>query len=70
MDYILFTHQQKNRALLNIGGISNISILPKNSSKDKIIAFDTGPGNMIIDGMMYHLFRKSFDKTGMIAKKG
>ncbi len=70
MDYILFTHKTKNRALLNIGGISNITVLPKNTSKDKIFAFDTGPGNMIIDGMMYHLFRKRMDKNGEAAKKG
>ncbi|HEY3250721.1 MAG TPA: anhydro-N-acetylmuramic acid kinase [Ignavibacteria bacterium] len=70
MDYILFTHKQKNRALLNIGGISNITVLRKKSSKDNVIAFDTGPGNMIIDGMMYHLFKKPFDKNGAIAKNG
>lgn len=70
MDYILFTHKQKNRALLNIGGISNITILTKNTVKNDVIAFDTGPGNMIIDGMMYHLFRKPIDKNGVAASKG
>ncbi len=70
LDFILFTHKTKNRALLNIGGISNITILKKNGSKGNVIAFDTGPGNMIIDGMMYHLFRKEYDKGGKIAQKG
>jgi len=70
LDYILFTHKTKNRALLNIGGISNITVLPKNATKDKVFAFDTGPGNMLMDGMMYHLFHKQLDKDGMTAKKG
>lgn len=70
LDHILFTHKTKNRALLNIGGISNITLLKKNSRKEDVFAFDTGPGNMIIDGMMYHLFRKKFDKNGKVAAKG
>ncbi len=70
LDHILFTHRSKNRALLNIGGISNITFLKKNSRKEDVFAFDTGPGNMIIDGMMYHLFSKKFDKNGSIAAKG
>lgn len=70
LDYILFTHKTRNRALLNVGGISNITVLPSNVKKENVIAFDTGPGNMLIDGMMYHLFRKPIDKNGMTAKKG
>ena len=70
LDHILFTHRTKNRALLNIGGISNITVLKKNARKSDVYAFDTGPGNMIIDGLMYHLFRKKFDKNGSIAAKG
>lgn len=70
LDFILFTHKTKHRALLNIGGISNITILKRNGKKSEVLAFDTGPGNMIIDGMMYHLFRKEYDKGGRIAGKG
>jgi len=70
LDHILFTHKSKNRALLNIGGISNITILKKNATKRDVFAFDTGPGNMIIDGLMYHLFKKKFDKNSAAAKKG
>ncbi|MBZ0202056.1 MAG: anhydro-N-acetylmuramic acid kinase [Ignavibacteria bacterium] len=70
LDYILFTHNSKNRALLNIGGISNITILPAGASKEEVFAFDTGPGNMIIDGLTYHLFRKGYDKGAVFAKKG
>jgi anhydro-N-acetylmuramic acid kinase len=70
LDYILFTSKTKNRALLNIGGISNITILKKNCSKGDVIAFDTGPGNMLIDGLTQKLFGKKFDRDGMIAEKG
>lgn len=70
LDYILFTHKTKNRALLNIGGIANITVLKKNARKQDVIAFDSGPGNMLIDGMMYHLFKKPYDKGGANAKKG
>ncbi len=70
LDHILFTHKTLNRALLNIGGISNITVLKKNASKKDVFAFDTGPGNMLIDGFMYHLFRKKYDKNGLIALKG
>lgn len=70
LDHILFTHKSKNRALLNIGGIANITVLKKNARKQDVFAFDTGPGNMIIDGLMYHLFKKKYDKNSLIAKKG
>jgi anhydro-N-acetylmuramic acid kinase len=70
LDYILFTSKTLNRALLNIGGISNITILPKNCMKSDVLAFDTGPGNMLIDGIANRLFHKPFDKSGVFAKKG
>ncbi len=70
LDYILFSSKKISRALLNIGGISNITVLPKNCSKDEVIAFDTGPGNMLIDGLMKKLYDKEFDKDGLIAGKG
>jgi anhydro-N-acetylmuramic acid kinase len=70
LDYILFRSKIRNRGLLNIGGIANITILPKSCSKDEVIAFDTGPGNMLIDGLMQKLFTKPYDKDGRTAKKG
>lgn len=70
LDHLLFSDRKKNRGLLNIGGISNITILPKNSPISSVFAFDTGPGNMLIDGLMYHLYHKKFDKDAKIAKKG
>ena len=65
----MFTHKSLNRALLNIGGIANITLL-KDAAKADVTAFDTGPGNMLIDGLMYHLYKKPYDKNGSIARQG
>jgi anhydro-N-acetylmuramic acid kinase len=70
LDYILFRSGKLNRGLLNIGGIANITILPKSCSKNDVIAFDTGPGNMIIDSLMQKLYNKPFDRNSSVAKKG
>ena len=69
-DSILFSHAKLNRAIQNIGGIANVTFLPVNSGADKIIAFDTGPGNMIIDGLMTLLKNKKYDNHGNLAAKG
>ncbi len=69
-DYIMFRSNKHNRGLLNIGGIANITIIPKNGSLNNVFAFDTGPGNMIIDNIMRGLFNKPFDKSGHVASKG
>lgn len=69
-DYLLFRSKRKNRGLLNIGGIANISVIPKNSSPADVIAFDTGPGNMMIDFLMKKLFGKQFDNYGKTAGSG
>ena len=59
-----------DRVLLNIGGISNITYMKKNASIHDIYAFDTGPGNMLIDMACMKLFNRSYDKDGLIASKG
>lgn len=69
-DFLLFRSKTKNRALLNIGGIANISVIPKNAKATEVIAFDTGPGNMLIDSLMKMFFNKQFDKDGKIAASG
>lgn len=69
-DFILFNSREKNRALLNIGGISNFTILNKNETAKNVIAFDTGPGNMLIDILTKKFFNKDFDENGEIAKSG
>ena len=69
-DWLVFRSKNEHRALLNIGGISNITHLPKNSSIKDVRAFDTGPGNMIIDQLVKIFFNLPFDKNGAIAKTG
>ncbi|MBU2443970.1 MAG: anhydro-N-acetylmuramic acid kinase [Bacteroidetes bacterium] len=69
-DYITFRSNRTNRALLNIGGISNITLLKKKCKLEDVIAFDTGPGNMMIDYLMKKLFRRKFDKDGKTAFRG
>ena len=69
-DYIIFHSNEKNRALLNIGGISNFTILNKKGTQEDVIAFDTGPGNMMIDFLMNRFFNKEYDENGAIAASG
>ena len=69
-DYIIFHSSEKNRALLNIGGISNFTILNKDKGLQDVLAFDTGPGNMLIDTLTKKMFNKDFDKDGNLARSG
>jgi anhydro-N-acetylmuramic acid kinase len=71
-DYILFQHTKRSRILQNIGGISNLTYLPANGTLDDIIAFDTGPGNMVIDGLIGLISnnKKTYDHNGLTAAKG
>jgi anhydro-N-acetylmuramic acid kinase len=68
-DHILFSHRTKNRVLQNIGGIANLTFLPAGGQIGDIIAFDTGPGNMIIDQLVCRTTggKLTFDKGGKIA---
>lgn len=69
-DFLVFRSQKKHRAILNIGGIANITLLKKNCTVNDVYAFDTGPGNMLIDGAMKVFFNKEYDKNGSVAKQG
>jgi anhydro-N-acetylmuramic acid kinase len=69
-DYIIFRSKDINRGLLNIGGIGNMTTLPKNCTVKDVFAFDTGPGNMIIDGFMKKYYNKGYDEDGQIASTG
>lgn len=69
-DYLIFSSARKSRALVNIGGITNITVLPKNCSLDDVKAFDIGPGNMCIDEAMKILYDKECDKDGLVAMSG
>jgi anhydro-N-acetylmuramic acid kinase len=70
LDFCLFRHATKNRLLLNLGGIANVSALPAGAGVDDVLAFDTGPSNMVIDACMLRLFEKRFDANGAIAARG
>jgi anhydro-N-acetylmuramic acid kinase len=72
VDYLLFRHPRKNRVALNIGGIANITAIPAGAKKEDVIAFDTGPGNMVIDALVAHWTggKQKFDRDGRIARSG
>lgn len=71
-EYILYRHQYKNRALQNIGGIGNVTVIPAASAIYDVYAFDTGPGNMMIDGCVVLMTngKETFDKEGFYAAQG
>ncbi|MHB1048645.1 MAG: anhydro-N-acetylmuramic acid kinase [Bacteroidota bacterium] len=69
-DYLMFRSPKKHRLLLNIGGIANMTLLKKNCTVSDVVAFDTGPGNMVIDALMKKFYRKEFDNNGNIARSG
>lgn len=69
-DYVFFAHPQRARVLQNIGGIGNLTAIPAGEPQEKIIAFDTGPGNMVIDALMQKLFGKPYDRDGRTAARG
>jgi anhydro-N-acetylmuramic acid kinase len=66
VDKLLFGATKKTRAVLNIGGIANVTLLPAEA------AFDTGPGNMVIDALAVHMTggKQRFDRNGRIARSG
>jgi anhydro-N-acetylmuramic acid kinase len=70
LDYVLFADAKRGRILQNIGGIANLTAIPAGAAADRVIAFDTGPGNMVIDALMQELFGKTFDRSGAIAARG
>ena len=70
MDWAVFTNETEHRLLLNLGGIANITSLPPGAARDAVLAFDTGPANMLIDAMAERLIGKSFDEGGTVAAEG
>ena len=69
-ELILYRDEQKSRLLQNIGGIGNVTVIPKGAKGDDVYAFDTGPGNMIIDELCRMLFDLPYDKNGELAAQG
>jgi anhydro-N-acetylmuramic acid kinase len=70
LDYLLLRDPRIGRIVQNIGGIANLTAIPAAATVDRVIAFDTGPGNMVIDAVTEKLFGKPFDRTGRIAASG
>lgn len=71
-DYIIFRSKKFSRAIQNIGGIANVTFIPKEASMNNVIAFDTGPGNILIDYIVNRLTngKLSYDPYGKIASRG
>lgn len=70
LDYAMFRSAKANRVLQNLGGIGNLTAIPAGAGVNDVMAFDTGPGNMVIDACMQQLYGKAFDRGGAVARQG
>ena len=79
LDYLLYRDRHRNRRVgriaqniiaQNIGGIANLTAIPAGASLRQVVAFDTGPGNMVIDAVMEELFGRRYDRDGKVAASG
>ena len=69
-DWHLFSRADRTVVLQNIGGIANCTVLPAGGGLSDVVAFDTGPGNMIIDALTKQLVGEAFDRDGAHAARG
>jgi len=71
-DFLLYRHPKLGRLSLNLGGIANITVIPAGATPSQILAFDTGPANMLIDALVsdFTQGRQRFDKNAQLASKG
>ncbi len=71
-DFVLFQGEKSSRVIQNIGGIANLTWLPAGGGADDVVAFDCGPGNMIIDALVRHFTKgkQSYDRNGRLAARG
>jgi anhydro-N-acetylmuramic acid kinase len=71
-DYLLYRHEKLGRVSLNLGGIANVTVIPANAKPEQVLAFDTGPANIIIDALVSHFTkgRQRFDAGARIASHG
>ncbi|GAF09914.1 anhydro-N-acetylmuramic acid kinase [Paenibacillus pini JCM 16418] len=71
-EYLLYREMDRTLLMQNIGGIGNITVIPADCSPEQVYAFDTGPGNMLIDGVVARLYQGelTMDTGGAIAQKG
>ena len=70
LDYVQFADARRNRVLQNIGGIANLTAIPARAAANEVLAFDTGPGNMVMDSLTQTLFGRAYDRNGKIAARG
>ena len=72
VDYLLYRHARYGRAILNVGGIANVTVIPKGALPRSVTAFDTGPGNMVIDALVREFTggRRSYDAQAQMASRG
>jgi anhydro-N-acetylmuramic acid kinase len=70
LDYCMFRSTEVSRVLLNLGGIANLTAIPAEADIDGLMAFDTGPANMVIDACMRRLYEREFDENGAVARSG
>jgi anhydro-N-acetylmuramic acid kinase len=70
LDYLLYRDRRVARIAQNIGGIANLTAIPPSASIGQVLAFDSGPGNMVIDAAMEELFGKRYDRDGSVAASG
>lgn len=70
LDYCMFRDAKKNRLLLNLGGIANVTAVPAGCGVDGVLAFDIGPANMVIDACMQKLYSRAYDRGGAAAARG
>ena len=70
LDFLFFRHPKRGRIVLNIGGIANLTAIPAGAAQRDVVAFDTGPGNMLIDALAERLLHKPYDQNGRAASAG
>lgn len=72
VDYLLYRDRRRNRVSLNIGGIANITVIPAGARPEQVVAFDTGPGNMVLDQLAQIATggKARFDRDGRLSSKG
>src|SRR5437868_4268954 len=70
LDYLWFRDERIGRIIQNIGGIANLTAIPAGARRQDVLAFDSGPGNMVIDALTQQLFGRAFDESGKIAAAG
>lgn len=70
LDFHAFRSDKVSHVLQNLGGIANMTAIPAGASVNDLLAFDSGPSNMVIDACMTRLFGKAFDRNGAVAKRG